>query len=71
MRFLCVALALASAPAAWGYSYKVKESIHVPRGWTRSGPAPTNHTIHLRIGLRQSNFATLEQHLLEVSDREV
>lgn len=49
--------------------FKVKESIlHPPSGWSLVGAAPPDHTISLRIGLPQSNFVSLEQHLVEVSD---
>lgn len=70
MRVLSLALALASANVAFGHDYKLKERVNVPRGWSRVGPAPSEHNIELRIGLQQSDFETLEQHLLEVSDRE-
>lgn len=49
--------------------YKVKESLlRPPVGWTLVGEAPSDHIISLRVGLPQSNFATLEQHLFEISD---
>jgi tripeptidyl-peptidase-1 len=47
----------------------LKESIHVPRGWTRRARAPAEQKVNLRIGLRQGDFATLERRLYEVSDR--
>ncbi|KAJ6515249.1 subtilisin-like protein [Mycena sanguinolenta] len=48
--------------------HQVKEEVASPRGWTISGPAPSDHFINLRIALPQSNFDLLEQHLYEVSD---
>lgn len=36
--------------------FKVKESIAVPRGWTKREVAPRDFTIDLRIALPQSNF---------------
>ncbi|RXW25417.1 hypothetical protein EST38_g412 [Candolleomyces aberdarensis] len=49
--------------------YKVKEALlRPPVGWTLVGEAPPDHTISLRVGLPQSNFEALEQHLFEVSD---
>lgn len=45
-----------------------KENVLPPHNWIKLGPAPSNHQIHLRIGLTQSNFGALEQRLLEVSD---
>ncbi|THH08047.1 hypothetical protein EW146_g9120 [Bondarzewia mesenterica] len=47
---------------------KLMERIDVPRNWIRLADAPADHTIALRIALPQPNFATLEQHLYEVSD---
>lgn len=49
-------------------TFRVKESIHSPRGWSESVAPLDNHTISLRIALAQPNFAILEQHLWEVSD---
>ncbi|OCH95935.1 tripeptidyl peptidase A [Obba rivulosa] len=65
-----VALAFGSAvrAAPKDCAHKVKESVVPPRGWTKAASAPANHTIELRIGLPQPNFAELEHHLYEVSD---
>jgi hypothetical protein len=49
--------------------FQLKENINVPKGWTRVGAAPADHTIKLQVGLYQSNFDSLERQLLEVSDR--
>lgn len=46
-------------------TYAVKERHHVPRKWTRVGPAPAWHTIQIQIGLKQSRFDELERHLYE------
>jgi tripeptidyl-peptidase-1 len=46
-------------------SYAVKETHHVPRQWTRVGPAPAWHMINLQIGLKQGRFDELEKHLYE------
>jgi hypothetical protein len=51
------------------HSYSLKEEVPVPRGWTRGSRAPTTHHIDLRIGLPQGDFAALESHLWEISDR--
>jgi tripeptidyl-peptidase-1 len=40
----------------------------VPRGWHFVGPAPADHTLHLRIALKQARFDQLVQSLLEISD---
>jgi tripeptidyl-peptidase-1 len=64
-----ILLALSSASVVFGYDYALKEKIYVPRGWSRVAPAPSEHKINLRIGLQQQDFAGLEQHLLQVSDR--
>lgn len=46
----------------------VKEHHFVPRGWSDVGLPQPDHTLDLKIGLKNKNFATLERHLLEVSD---
>ncbi|KAH7310279.1 peptidase S8/S53 domain-containing protein [Rhexocercosporidium sp. MPI-PUGE-AT-0058] len=48
--------------------YSLKERHHVPRKWSRIGPAPSQHMIQLQIGLKQSQFSELERQLYEVSD---
>jgi tripeptidyl-peptidase-1 len=71
--FLCLVLAslpfTALAATARAHSYSLKEEVPVPRGWTRGPRAPTTHHIDLRIGLPQGDFAALEGHLWEISDR--
>jgi tripeptidyl-peptidase-1 len=63
----CTLLVTLSSVAA--YEYILKEKTVPPHGWSRIGSPPAEHTIKLQIGLQQSNFGVLEQHLLEVSDR--
>ncbi|KAH9214734.1 tripeptidyl peptidase-like protein [Leptodontidium sp. 2 PMI_412] len=48
--------------------YTLKERHHVPRSWSRVGPAPAQHMIQLQIGLKQGQFSELERQLYEVSD---
>jgi len=48
--------------------YVVKETHHVPRGWTNLGPAPGHAKLAIRIGLKQAKWDELERHLYEVSD---
>lgn len=67
LAFICSASWVCAAPSK-DSPYKVKESIEPPRGWIKQTPAPSDHTIKLRIGLPQPNFHVLEQHLYEVSD---
>jgi tripeptidyl-peptidase-1 len=45
--------------------YAVKETHPVPKRWLEIGPAPGEHKIILQIGLKQSRFDELEQHLYE------
>lgn len=68
---LVVALSFPFTAALPGHaSFRVKEVVHVPRGWVEhSQPAPDT-TVVLRIGLPQPNFAVLEKNLYEVSDPE-
>jgi tripeptidyl-peptidase I len=48
--------------------YAVKDAHHVPRSFSWVRPAPKYHLVNLKIGLRQSKFDELENHLYEVSD---
>ncbi|GAB7351680.1 hypothetical protein MBLNU459_g2275t1 [Dothideomycetes sp. NU459] len=48
--------------------YGVKDSHFVPAKWSDLGAAPADHTIELRIALKQHQFQELERHLYEVSD---
>ncbi|KAF7335256.1 Tripeptidyl-peptidase sed2 [Mycena sanguinolenta] len=61
-------VAFAFALPSKDYEHQVKEEVVPPQGWTIFGPAPSDHFINLRIGLPQSNFDLLEQHLYEISD---
>ncbi|KAJ7437142.1 peptidase S8/S53 domain-containing protein [Mycena galericulata] len=62
---LVFALALPSQDS----EHQVKEQLaEPPRGWTVHSPAPLDHIIKLRIGLPQSNFHALQEHLYAVSD---
>lgn len=46
----------------------VKESIRDPSElWTRTGTPPSDFPLSLHIALPQSDYATLEQHLYEIS----
>ena len=70
MKLLAVCSLLSAAAlvqaAPRSTAHKVKETINVPRGWTKREAAPSHRTIELRIALPQPNFATLEKHLYEV-----
>ncbi|KAJ7265375.1 tripeptidyl peptidase A [Mycena haematopus] len=61
-------VALAFALPSKDCEHQVKEAVVPPRSWTIVGPAPPDHFIKLRIGLPQSNFDVLEDHLYAVSD---
>lgn len=67
-----VALALgydiAASPIRSRTPYAVKETHFAPRGWRDIGPPPADHTLNLRINLKNKNFAELERHLYAVSD---
>ncbi|KAK0659056.1 Tripeptidyl-peptidase sed3 [Lasiodiplodia hormozganensis] len=74
---VCITTVLSLAAAAHGVlatplrsrsPYAVKETHNVPEEWTKRGSAPEDHSLHLHIGLRQSQFDELERHLVEVSD---
>lgn len=44
-------------------AFAVKDSHHVPKKWTHVGYPEPDHTIALRIGLKQGSFSELERHL--------
>jgi tripeptidyl-peptidase-1 len=46
-------------------NYAVKETHYIPPKWSVAGRAPSNHMLHLQIGLKQDGFGELERHLLE------
>ncbi len=65
---LSVAAAEQSIRMRW-VDFKVKHSwVEVPKGWELHGPVSPDHTIDMRIGLKQNNFDELVSTLFEVSD---
>lgn len=46
-------------------AFAVKDAHNVPRNWENVGQPEPDHTITLRIGLKQGSFAELERHLCE------
>ena len=44
------------------------EWVKIPNGWELHGPAPAEHKMDLRIGLKQSKMDELITTLYEVSD---
>jgi tripeptidyl-peptidase-1 len=42
--------------------------LEVPRGWELVGPAPADHALHMRIGLKQDRIDELISSLYQVSD---
>ncbi|EIW75873.1 tripeptidyl peptidase A [Coniophora puteana RWD-64-598 SS2] len=66
-----VALSLSPllASAFRGSQPAIKESIRsAPQGWTRTGRAPADHVLSLKLALAQPKFSDLEKHLLASSD---
>ncbi|OCT47745.1 Tripeptidyl-peptidase sed3 [Cladophialophora carrionii] len=59
---------VAAGPVTRRSDLVVKDFHRAPRAWTNLGRAPTEHLIHLTIGLSQSRFDELERRLYEVSD---
>lgn len=45
--------------------FAVKDTHHVPRRWKQVGYPEADHSIALRIGLKQSSFEELERHLCQ------
>ncbi|KAJ9611744.1 hypothetical protein H2200_004928 [Cladophialophora chaetospira] len=59
---------VAAGPVARRSDIIVKDYHKAPRFWSNLGPAPSEHLIHLTVGLSQGRFDELERHLYEVSD---
>lgn len=57
--FVCSAYGRAVQRSA----FALKDSHHIPKRWTRVGYPEPDHTIALRIGLKQGSFSELERHL--------
>jgi len=45
--------------------YGIKDSHFIPARWSALGAPSAEHTIDLRIGLKQDQFHELERHLYE------
>jgi len=60
---------VAAGPLARRSNLAVKDYHPAPRAWSNLGPAPSEHLIHLTIGLSQSRFDELERHLYEGKPR--
>ncbi|KAF9006660.1 tripeptidyl peptidase A [Cyathus striatus] len=65
---LALSASLVAALPAQDYAFKVKETVTSPRNWVKHSVPPPDHNIVLRIGLPQSQFNILEEHLYEISD---
>ena len=42
--------------------------LEIPHGWEYIAPAPSNHVLELRIGLKQDRIDDLIDNLMEISD---
>ncbi|CAK1359777.1 unnamed protein product [Cercospora beticola] len=62
--------AVLAAPLQDRSDYAVHNSHFVPPGWQKIGKPSPDHSVSLRIGLKQSAFEQLEKELYEVSDPE-
>ena len=49
--------------------FGIKESHQPPDGWKRTRRAPPGHRLHLKIGLKQDDFHSLERRLDEGKKR--
>ena len=67
---LCTLTCALAAPHSKRDGYAVKESHVVPSKWQQLHRAPSDHSMTLRIGMKQDSFSELERHLYEVSDPE-
>jgi hypothetical protein len=63
--FLVCASTISASTFHHRADYALKERHHVPRSWSRVGPAPSQHKIQLHIGVKQGNFSELERNLYE------
>ncbi|PWN53318.1 subtilisin-like protein [Violaceomyces palustris] len=68
--FVSLALLVAGMAAAAPSSsfMPIKESVAIPRGWVERAPAPEDHTLSLRINIKQRDGEALVRHLTEISD---
>lgn len=62
---IVAAHAVIASPVKARSPYIVKESHDVPKKWEVKGVAPSDHMLHLKIGLKQDRFEELEKHLHE------
>lgn len=66
---LALAQLAASTPVKRWDDVSVKHAwSEVPNGWRLHGPAPGDHTLDMRIGLKQDKLDQLISSLYEVSD---
>ncbi|KAF3761352.1 tripeptidyl peptidase [Cryphonectria parasitica EP155] len=68
LAFSLLAGSALAKPVKQRSGFAVKDTHYVPRKWTQVGYPEADHTISLRIGLKQGSFSELERHLYEVSD---
>jgi tripeptidyl-peptidase-1 len=61
----CFSSFATAGPVTRSSDLAVKDYHPAPRPWSNLGPAPSDHLIHLTIGLSQSHFRELERHLNE------
>jgi tripeptidyl-peptidase-1 len=66
--FLLVSCAVLASTTIRDWTFRLKEKVGTPRGWTRLNEPSPLHIIRLRIGLSQPGFRELEKQLLEISD---
>ncbi|KAK5130234.1 hypothetical protein LTR08_002280 [Meristemomyces frigidus] len=67
LSLICAASGALAAPHRRS-EYAVKDSHAVPSQWKQIARAPKEHTVTLRIGLKQNDFDGLERELYSVSD---
>jgi tripeptidyl-peptidase I len=63
-----VQLGLSTPVKRWDDFIEKHAWEEIPRGWELWGPAPEDHPLELRIGLKQNRFDELISNLYEVSD---
>ncbi|KZT38760.1 subtilisin-like protein [Sistotremastrum suecicum HHB10207 ss-3] len=68
---IVVALPHSSSIAARSLDLALKDKLHVPpRKWIKGPPAPADHIIHLKFGIKQNEegLETIREHLSKSSD---
>lgn len=65
---ICIANPLNKDFKRWNDLETKHSWAETPRNWELIGPAPTDHNLQMRVGLKQDRMDELISHLYQVSD---